>query len=134
MPSLQAAIGQALEDAGLGVVATDGTGTIHLGQERPEPDQALTVLEEAAGPPTRKLTQEHGITVRTRAATAAGARSLANLVDKALNEYEGCPLGVPIARIFANFQPVPLGRDPDEAGGRPTFTQTFTVRTKRFTV
>lgn len=111
--------------------------SIFVGEEEEEPDQAVTVFLEGGGAPIgggqpNAVGRQPGFTVRTRAASYATAQEIAHAAHAILDYYEGTVHGVPFFRIFATFEPIPLGRDRSDRGGRWIFSQTFRSVTKRF--
>lgn len=110
---------------------------IHIGEEPPDPDETVTVTLEGGGPP---ISGAYGIgiarspefTVRTRGPEYGTTQSRAHAIMEILDEFEGVSNGVGFFRINANTEPIPLGRDREERGGRWVWSQSFRTVTKRY--
>lgn len=118
--------------------ATVADRHILIGEELETPDDAVTVLLEGGGPPIgggapNALLRQPGFTVRSRAPEYDTAQEIAHQVHAILDYFEGSANSVPFFRIFASFEPVPLGRDRGDRGGRWVFSQTYRSVTKRYT-
>ena len=108
---------------------------IYVGEEPPEGDDVVTVIIEGGAPPisgSAPVGRRPGFTVRSRSLSYETAMEIAHEVHKILDYFEGVVHAVPFFRILANFEPIPLGRDRDEAGGRWTMSQTFSATTENF--
>ncbi len=110
---------------------------IYVGEEPPEPDEIVTIFVEGGGPPIgggdpNPVAWRPAFTVRTRSTRYERAQDLIHKARAILDYYQGTSNGVPFFRIFANTEPVPLGRDRDDEGGRFFFSQGFSTVTRRF--
>jgi len=110
---------------------------IYVGEEPDTPDDVVTVFLEGGGlpiggGPPNPVARQPAFTVRTRAPAYADAQERAHEANAILEYFEGTVHGVPFFRIFANFEPLPLGRDREDRGGRWIFSQTFRSVTKRY--
>lgn len=118
----------------------DGVREIHVGEEPDQPDETVTVVLEGGGLPIEGaygigIGRRPAFTVRTRGPSRGGygaTQARAYAIFEILDEYEGLVRGIPFFRINANTEPIPLGRDREERGGRWVWTQTFRSVTKRY--
>lgn len=127
-----------LEGWGLYNDADPAKRRIYIGEEPPEPDEVVTVFIEGGGAPIgggdpNAVGRQPAFTVRCRSLQYARAQELAHEVYPILDYFQGTKNGVPFFKIFANFEPFPISpRDPDDEGGRFTFTQSYSSVTKRY--
>jgi hypothetical protein len=129
LPSTQVDQGmaEALKARGFGYLYSDPVGVgarIFVGEEGPEPDEAITVILDGPGPGGNRdrISESYALTVRCRAQKYERASELAFGVMKSLiTEEQGLFGGVLVARAVPST-PVPLGRDRDGQGGRWIFT------------
>jgi hypothetical protein len=111
---------------------------IHIAEEPPDPDETVTVIIEGGGLPIagalgQGLGRRPSFTVRTRAPKYETAQERAHAIHAILDEFEGLVHGIPFFRINANTEPIPLGRDREDRGGRSIWSQSFRSVTKRYT-
>ena len=110
---------------------------IHAGEEPDSPDSTVTVISEGGSAPVRG---SHGInparrpafTVRSRDHDYTEAQRVAFQIYRILDGYEGTANGVPFFHVDASTEPIPLGRDREDRGGRWVFSHTFNTITKRY--
>ena len=105
-------------------------------------DLTITVFGDGGEPGQRRFLEIHTITIQCRSEFEEVAWETQRNVFDALEEQGGVGdhpnamsdfNGILIARINADFQPIRLGRpNRDEGDGRFVCSQSFTVRTKRF--
>jgi len=115
----------------------NGVREIHVGEEPDQPDETVTVILEGGSPPIQGahgvgLGRQPAFTVRTRGPSYGTTQGRAHLVYQILDEFEGVVHGVPFFRVNANTEPIPLGRDREDRGGRWVWSQTFRSITKRY--
>lgn len=122
---------------GFGLYGSGASKLVFVGEEQPQPDDAVTVILEFGRPPIPGaygfgVGRRPSFSVRTRSASYATAQSVAYQVDEILNEYSGSQNGVPFFRIDAAVDPISLGRDREDRGGRWIWSQPFNSTTKRY--
>lgn len=110
---------------------------IFIQEEPPEPDDIISVFLEGGGPPIgggppHPVARQPSFSVRARSSRYERAIELALEAYAVLEYFEGTVHGVPFFRIFANSDPVMLGRDRDDRLGRFYTSQTFRSVTKRY--
>lgn len=110
---------------------------IFVNEEPTAPDECVTVFLEGGrapigGGPPNSVGLRPSFTVRVRSTTSEAAQAIAREAYAILDLFEGTVRGIGIFRVFADFEPVPLGRDRGDAGGRWIFSQTFRSITKRY--
>lgn len=110
---------------------------IRVGDEPPEPDDLVAVHLEGGGPPLgggdpNTVGRQPSFTIRSRSLSYETAQEIAHEIYAILDYYQGTSHGVAFFRIFAVSEPVPLGRDRDDEGGRFFFSQGFRAITRRY--
>lgn len=127
---------QAIRDhlAAQGLLDGNGDAPVWwVGAEQDQPDFSVTVIPEAGGDGTRRISEFPSFSVRVRHPNAAQAHLMSRRIFELLQEFQG-RLGTnptwPVARITAIATPVPLGRDRGERQGRWRVTQTFNAITR----
>jgi hypothetical protein len=133
--ALDEGIATLLQSKGLGTVgdpsAISGTAIV-VGEEQESKRPMIAILPEG-GRSDRVLGEFPKFQIFTSSLDYDEARALSESVHQALNQYQGALLGRPVARIQAEFEPIPLGRGTDGVqGGRHRFAQTFEVITRAF--
>lgn len=104
------------------------SATYAVGFEPKTPDFTIAVLPESGPPPTRRFSDFPNFTVRVRHPDGSEANDVLYRIFRFLQEFQGRPGDVPVARITANAGPVQLGFDEDgTASGRWRVSQTFTA-------
>jgi len=112
--------------------ATVSSRHIFIGQEPKDPDDCVTVIPEAGGPPLRRFSRQLGWTVRVRAASYEDVRTFGEQVNEILQDLESSLRKVGIFRVQATFEPTILGRDGGDRGGRYLSTQSFGAVSRTF--
>ncbi len=118
-----------LSQQGFGRLSNDKTvprraRNIYFIEEPEEPDNVITVLEEAGGPPVNTFGEQRSFTVRTRHVEPGEAQSLAQQIHRALHFQQGILQEIQVGLISADTNPIPLGRDQNR---RFIVSQTFSV-------
>jgi hypothetical protein len=133
--ALDEGIATLLQSQGLGTIGAPGAiaGTaIVVGEEQESKRAQIAILPEG-GRSDRVLGEFPKFQIFTSSLNYEEARALSESVHQALNQHQGALLGRPVARIQAEFEPIPLGRGTDGVqGGRHRFAQTFEVITRAF--
>ena len=124
MALFEVAIKDEIEAQGF-VDGAGATPTYFLGLEEATPDFAVTVLPESGLAPQNVVGEFPGFSVRVRHPSGQQALVFLRRVFQHLQEFQGQPSGVPVARIMATAGPVHLGRDSDDAQGRWIVQQSF---------
>lgn len=114
---------------GFGKLSDDNTvprraRNIYFIEEPEDPDNVITVLEEAGGPPVNTFGENRAFTIRTRHEEPAEAQSLAQMIHRALHFQQGILQSIQVGLIQADTNPIPLGRDQNR---RFIVSQTFSV-------
>jgi hypothetical protein len=133
--ALDEGIATLLQSKGLGTIgapaAIAGTAIV-VGEEQESKRPQIAILPEG-GRSDRVLGEFPKFQIFTSSLNYEEARALSESVHQALNQHQGALLGRPVARIQAEFEPIPLGRGTDGVqGGRHRFAQTFEVITRAF--
>lgn len=131
-PLMDQEIAEYLKDQGFGDLYSDPVPrlkkAIFVGEEPDDPENVITIREEAGGAPLLRLAETRSFTVRVRNEDYEDGKILAQQIHRALQDEEGILSGVKVARVTADTNPIYLGRNPDR---QHVFTQTFTALTKR---
>lgn len=98
--------------------------TIYFIEEPEDPENVITVLEEAGSGPVSTFAERRAFTVRTRHTDPAEAQSLAQEIHRALHFAQGILQEIQVGLIQADTNPIPLGRDQNR---RFVVSQTFSV-------
>jgi len=118
-----------LETLGYGKV--EGVGvrkpTIFWGEQPPEPQKCITVIEEQGGPPQDVIGQTYSVTILVRDTEYKLARETMQSIYRALHGEQGILSTIKVARITADSQPLNLGVD---GGSNDSLQQTYTVVAK----
>jgi hypothetical protein len=129
MTLIEEAIASVIDAAGI-VDSSSTPATVLIGIE-PDgintPDFTITIVPESGLPPTRRISIFFGFSVFVRHPKGLEAQKVVAELFDLLQEYQGRPLSVPIARITANAGPVQLGRDGNGGQGRWRVSQSYTA-------
>jgi hypothetical protein len=130
-PFLDKEVAEFLKEQGFGNLYSDPyEKRIFVGHQPDTPTFAITVQEVGGGPPRLEISEARSIVIRVRHKSANLAKATAQQIHRALHEQQGVlpSTGViRVARMVADTNPIPLGRDENKAF---TFSQTFSVLTK----
>ena len=95
-----------------------------------ETGQLIVVQEGPGGPAPQYVSQERGVTITAVDPDPIVARTVLQQIQRLLEENQGIlEPAIMVARITADSNPVPLGRDANE---RHAFSISFTFLTKTF--
>lgn len=108
-------------------------------------DAMIMVALAGGSPPNGLYDWSFSVKIECRHPNYEDALGLAHGIFRLLHENggfgNGCNAnavgdfsGIKVIRMTADYPPFTLGRDRSEEGGRSIMTQTFTVRTKPFTL
>ena len=113
-----------------------GTGVVHpkvifTGYIPPKEDGRLIVVQENQGEPAPQyVSQARNVTIIVVDPDPVAARTVAQQIQRLLDENQGIlEPTIMVARITADSNPVPLGRDENK---RHVFSISFTFLTKKF--
>ncbi len=144
-----------LEEQGVGGLYSDATAANRMiwVNERPAsdqfdvdemPDPVVTVLLDGGGPGS-VMGREYSLTFFTESDSSETAIEKAEEIYDLLKNNggqsngananaQGLFNGIPVWQVLADFPPTPIGRDRGGEDGRFQVSQTFTVKTKNFTI
>lgn len=130
-PLLEIELAEYLKSQGFGNLWNEFSPKIFVGEEPqkdPAPDDTITIIEDGGGPPNHVIAETRSFRVRVRGKDWDDTKTTAQQVARALHWKEGILSSIQVARVRADGNPTPLGRDPDR---RYVWTQNFTALTKR---
>lgn len=95
-----------------------------------ETGQLIVIQETGGGPPPQYVSHARNVSIQIHDIDPIVARTVAQEIQRLLDENQGIlEPAIMVARITADSNPVPLGRDPNQ---RHVFSVSFTLLTKKF--